>query len=133
MSAAEHSLKAIERCLEWFNTLSPPGRGVRREDIEQLFTADMQMTINGEVRCEGLEALFRHFSNVGQRLRSWRVELPLRRAYCNGEDVAGYFPIHVVTPDERPAVVHVAALWKVREAKMASTVEVSHVVLSPTS
>ena len=133
MSGGEHSLRAIERCLEWFNTLSPAGREVRREDIAQLFTADMKMTINGEVRCAGLEALFGHFSNVGQRLQSWRVELPLRRAYCNGEDVAGYFLIHVVTPDERPAVVHVAALWKVREEKMASTVEVSHVVPSPIS
>jgi hypothetical protein len=128
MNAAENSLKVIERCLEWFNTLSPPGRDVRREDIAQLFTADMKMTVNGEVRCEGLEEQFRHFSNVRQRLKSWRVELPLRRAYCNGGDVAGYFLIHVVTPDERPAVLHVAALWKVREEKMASTVEVSHLV-----
>jgi hypothetical protein len=128
MSAGENSLKAIERCLEWFNTLSPPGGDVRREDIARLFTADMKMTINGEVRCEGLEGPFRHFSNVPHRLKSWRVELPLRRAYCHGEDVAGYFLIHVVTPDERPAVMHVAALWKVRDERMASTVEVSHAV-----
>jgi hypothetical protein len=128
MSAGENSLDAIERCLEWFNTLSPPGRDVHREDIARLFTSDMKMTINGEVRCEGLEGLFGHFSNVRHRLKSWRVELPLRRAYCNGEDVAGYFLIHLVTPDERPAIMHVAALWKVREERMASTVEVSHVV-----
>jgi hypothetical protein len=120
------NLQAINRVFDWFNGLSEPDAVVTREDVERLFTPDMKMIANNQVKCVGIEAHYKHFREIRGKLKSWKVRRPFEIAVNEGNRLAAYYLIEYVSADGKPGVIHDMAFWTFRDGKVESMVEVVH-------
>jgi hypothetical protein len=118
-------LAVIWPVMEWFNSLSEAGAVVTRADVERRFTPDARMVANNQLKCQGIDGHYKHFCEIRNKLRSWRV-LPFSIAVSEGDRLAAYYQIEFMTVDGSPGVIHDMAFWTVRDGKVASMTELVH-------
>jgi hypothetical protein len=124
-SNVRNGVDILSGVFEWFNSLAAPGTIVKRADVERLFTPDMKMVANNQVKCVGLDAHYKHFSEIRNKLKSWHVR-PFTIALAEGDKVAAYYLIDFVAADGSSGVIHDMAFWTVRDGKVASMTELVH-------
>ena len=76
----DSNFASINRVFDWFNSLNDSSSVVTREDVERLFTPDMKMVANNQVKCVGIDAHYRHFREIRNKLKSWHVRRPFEIA-----------------------------------------------------
>lgn len=96
---------------------------IAREEVATRFCGDAKMLINGRVRCAGIDGHLEHFRELQRTLKSLRIGLPLEERITNGSECAAYFRVDQVKADGSSRVVHVNALWKIRDGKISRMVQ----------
>ena len=124
--AAESNLATINRVFDWFNSLNRPDVVVTREAVESMFTPDMKMVANNQVKCVGIDAHYRHFREIRVKLKSWHVRLPFEITVDDGKRLAAYYLIDYVAADGSSGVIHDMAIWTFRDGKVESMTEIVH-------
>jgi hypothetical protein len=120
-----------ERLYEWFNSLVRRPGIVTEAEVRTFWAEDCVMVINGQIRCSGVVALTKHFSEVPQRLKSWQVELPLLIRIAQKDRLGVYYRIRIVKNDGSEAVLFNGAFFEIRQGKLSRMTEIQH--LEPTS
>lgn len=115
-----------ERLYEWFNSLLGRAEPVTEKELKEMWTEDCAMITNGQLKCAGVPALAAHFNELREKLRRWKVELPLAIRVAQGTSVAVYYHIDIEKRDGSAARVHVAAFFELRGAKAVTMKEVAH-------
>src|SRR5688500_287547 len=111
------NLETINRVFDWFNSLNRPDAVVSRADVERLFTPDMKMVANNQVKCVGIDAHYKHFNEIRNKLKSWNVRRPFVMSVDDGKRLAAYYLIDYVTVDGGSGVIHDMAFWTFRDGK----------------
>lgn len=110
--------------LEWLCAIvENPDHVLTREEVATRFCSDARMFINGEVRCVGIDGHLRHFRELQGTLKCLRICFPLGKGITGASECAAYFRVDQVKADGSSRVVHVNALWKIRDGKIWRMVE----------
>jgi len=118
------AIDAVIDCFQWFNqVMATPGHVITREEVAQRWTSQAQMIANGQLKCAGIDALLKHFCELQQKLKSFRIRLPPEHSITSANECAAYYKIDYALADGSRGVVHDSALWKVRDGKIALMVE----------
>ena len=122
----DSNFASINRVFDWFNSLNDSSSVVTREDVERLFTPDMKMVANNQVKCVGIDAHYRHFREIRNKLKSWHVRRPFEICVDDGKRLAAYYLIEYVAADGSSGVIHDMAFWTFRDGKVESMTEIVH-------
>ncbi len=68
-----------EGLYSWFNSLDGRSGPVTAEEVREMWTDDCQMVTNGQVKCAGIPAFVKHFNEIRDKLRTWKVALSCMR------------------------------------------------------
>jgi len=110
----------------WFNSLEGRTEPVTEKEVRQMWTEDCQMITNGQVKCAGVPAFVKHFNEIRDKLKSWKVCLPMSIRVEEGNTVGVHYHIDVVMKDGSPGRVLICAFFEFREGKAAKMTEIAH-------
>jgi hypothetical protein len=115
-----------ERVYRWFNGLVGRQAPVTEAEVRADWTDDCVMITNGQVKCVGIPAFVKHFNEIRQKLKSWKVELPLAIKVSDQNRIAVYYRITLVKPDDSTGTVLIGAFFDAANGKLARMTEVAH-------
>ena len=115
-----------ERVCRWFNGLVGRQAPVTESEVRADWTEDCVMITNGQVKCVGIPTFVEHFNEIRQKLKSWKVELPLAIKVSDENRIAVYYRITLVKPDDSTGTVFIGAFFEVANGKLARMTEVAH-------
>ena len=120
------ALNAVAKLLTAMNEVCETGVGLTIADIEEMFTADCEMTVNGTFICKGHEGLLLHSRDIGDKLQTWHFNLPFERTVVEGGEVFVYYTCDVTGHDGSPGKVFDMCIYSVRNGKISGVCEVVH-------
>jgi hypothetical protein len=115
-----------ERAYEWFNSLLGRTEPVTPEELREMWTEDCLMITNGQVKCTGIAAFVKHFNEIRSKLKSWQVALPLTIRVEQGNTVAVYYHIDIVSADGSAGRALVTAFFNIVDGKATRMTEIAH-------
>jgi SnoaL-like domain len=115
-----------ESLYRWFNSLEGRSEPVTEKEIRQMWTDDCQMITNGQLKCTGIPAFVRHFNEIRDKLKSWKVRLPMTIRVQEKNTVGVYYHIDLVTSGGSAGHVLVCAFFELRDGKAARMTEVAY-------
>jgi hypothetical protein len=68
----------------WWNQAFLDPEGFTPEAFGQHYTGNAELTVNGQLRGTGLDALARHYRRLQQEFESIQMELPVIDGFCCG-------------------------------------------------
>jgi hypothetical protein len=84
---ATPSGNVIVRMFNWWNQAFLDPEGFTPEAFGQHYTGNAELTVNGQLRGTGLDALARHYRRLQQEFESIQMELPVIDGFCCGNRV----------------------------------------------
>jgi len=115
-----------EDLYSWFNSLQGRTAPVTAEEVRQMWTDDCQMITNGQVKCTGIPAFVKHFNEIRDKLKAWKVALPMSIRVEQNNTVGVSYHIDVVMKDGAPGKVLICAFFELRGGKAAKMTEIAH-------
>ncbi len=79
------SANPIVAMFEWWNPAFGESDGFPPDAFRPFFTEDARLTVNGNLRGQGLEALSRHYRNLQTQFDSIQMELPVLDEFACGD------------------------------------------------
>ena len=126
--APESSLAAVERVFSWFNNLGARRIPLNRSDIERHFTPDLKLMIDMKVMAGGLEAMSQRMTEMLSKTESWSVApLPFEMALSENDLASAYYQYRFVDNEKQAGKIHIIAIWKVRDGKIAEVKELTQI------
>lgn len=120
------AVHAVEKLLAAMNRVCDTGVDLTMADIEDMFTADCAMTVNGGFICKGHEGLLLHSRDISAKLQSWHFNLPFERTVVEGGEVFTYYTCDVIAHDGSPGKVFDMCIYSVRDGRISGICEVVH-------
>ena len=121
------SRERVPECLYvWFNSLQGRGEPVTEAEVRQMWTEDCQMITNGQIKCTGIPGFVKHFNEIRDKLKSFKVNLPVSIRVEENNTVGVYYHIDIVMKDGTPGRVLVCAFFEVRGGKAAKMTEIAY-------
>ena len=115
-----------EDIYSWFNSLEGRSSPVTAQEVGEMWTDDCQMITNGQVKCTGIPAFVKHFNEIRDKLKTWKVALPMAIRVEQNSTVGVFYHIDVVMKDGAPGRVLVCAFFELRGGKAAKMTEIAH-------
>ena len=115
-----------ENLYTWFNSLDGRTAPVTAEEVREMWTDDCQMMTNGQVKCTGIPAFVKHFNEIRDKLKTWKVALPMAIRVEQNSTVGVFYHIDVVMKDGAPGRVLVCAFFELRGGKAVKMTEIAH-------
>ena len=127
-AATETSLQAVERVFRWFNDLGARRIPLNRFDVERLFDPDLALMIDMKVMAKGTDAMVQRMTEMLQKTKWWSVA-PLPSEFClsEGDKAAAYYQYRFVDPTDLKGKIHIVAIWRVRDGKIAEVRELKQI------
>jgi hypothetical protein len=124
----ESSLAAVEKVFEWFNNLGERRIPLDRFDIDRHFTSDLKLMIDMKMMAGGLDAMAQRMTEMLSKTEWWSVApLPFEMALSENDLASAYYQYRFVDRQKQPGKIHIIAIWKVRDGKIAEVKELTHV------
>lgn len=122
----QSSLAAVERAFTWFNDLGARRIPLQRSDIDRLFTPDLRLMIDMKVMAGGLDAMEQRMAEMLSKTESWSVHpLPFELALSENDLASAYYQYRFIDMEKRPGRIHIIAIWRVRDGKVAEVKELA--------
>lgn len=122
----ETSLEVVERVFTWFNNLGARRIPLNRSDLERHFTPDLALMIDMKVMANGIDAMAQRMTEMLDKTTWWSVvPLPFEMGLSDGDLAAAYYQYRFVDAAESKGKIHIIAIWKVRDGKIAEVKELS--------
>jgi|SoiMethySBSTD1v2_1073268.scaffolds.fasta_scaffold574766_2 hypothetical protein len=116
------SIQVIQRLFDWYNDLVKRGGVVTRDDVKRYFTDDAVMIANDQVKCRGIEAHFKHFEELAQKMKSIEIQ-PFDMVVQEQDRAVAYYKINFVDAAGKSGTVLDMAFWDIRDGKIAKMEE----------
>lgn len=84
------------------------------------------MITNGQIKCTGIPGFVKHFNEIRDKLKSFKVNLPVSIRVEENNTVGVYYHIDIVMKDGTPGRVLVCAFFEVRGGKAAKMTEIAY-------
>lgn len=127
-AVTETSLQAVERVFRWFNDLGARRIPLNRFDVDRLFDPDLALMIDMKVMAKGTDAMVQRMTEMLQKTKWWSVApLPFEFCLSEGDKAAAYYQYQFVDPGDVKGKIHIVAIWRVRNGKIAEVKELKQI------
>ena len=127
-AVSESSLQAVERVFTWFNDLGARRISLKRSDVERLFDPDLALMIDMKVMAKGTDAMVQRMTEMLAKTKWWGVTpLPFDFCLSEGNMAAAYYQYQFVNPSDVKGKIHIVAIWRVRDGKIAEVKELKQI------
>jgi hypothetical protein len=96
--------------------------------VERLFDPGLALMIDMKVMANGIDAMVQRMTEMLAKTKWWSVT-PLPFEFClSGDDMAAaYYQYHFVDPAGIKGKIHIVAIWRVRDGKIAEVKELKQI------
>jgi hypothetical protein len=125
---ASSRIAAVERIFGWFNNLGARRIPLNRSDIDRHFTSDLKLVIDMKVMAGGLDAMSQRMTEMLSKTEWWSVApLPFEMALSENDLASAYYQYRFVDNEKQAGKIHIIAIWKVRDGKIAEVKELTQI------
>ncbi len=125
MKSSEKSIVVVERAFEWFSRVGLREIPLQQSDVEKYFAPDCRLYIDNVLKCEGSAAMMGRFQEMLEKFKSWNVAVPFEYGLSEGDKAAAAFQYHFIDNAGEEGLIHIIAIWTVRDGRVYETREMS--------